>query len=88
MNDVLLKGMAKTLKPMLNPAARRGEKELCEYLQGIELQPGETGAVVVLDFDEDNNIVILIAAVAGLNITRRIAQYTRENIVDSLLKYI
>jgi hypothetical protein len=88
MNDVMLKGFAKTLKPMVAPAAQRGEKELTAYLSSIELHENETGAVVVLDTDPNGQLMIVVATVNGRVFERKIAEFTKEQIVDFILKQI
>jgi hypothetical protein len=86
MNDLMLKTFAKSLKPYIAPSADKGETALIQYLSQIPLNENETDAIVILDRNSKNELLILVVAVQGREIVRKIHQFTKEQIIDFVLK--
>lgn len=73
-------------KPLIGPALDGGSRDLKKYLDGLELQPGETGTTVLVDFDKAGNGFLFVVALKDKTIVRKIAQFSKDQIVDAITK--
>jgi hypothetical protein len=83
MNQLILKSLLKTIKPQINPALETGEKELINYLNSIPLEENEKKAVVIVDYNCNNEAIIAIVTVdENLTIVRPVASFKKDKLID------
>lgn len=75
--------LIKQFAPRIAPAIKKGETELKKYLDNIELEPGETHATVLIDWnDNTGEATLVVAAFKGSTAVRPIAFFKKEQLFD------
>jgi hypothetical protein len=82
MNDFLQKKLIDMAKPMLRPAISNGQVLLKKYLDEIPREEGETHSTVLIDFDQSDNILLVVAVFKGATYSRQIAVFTGEDLLN------
>ena len=80
--------MLKMFKPMFKPALAKGQELLKDYLEKIELKEGETHCTVLTDFDENQNILFVVAAFKQKTYSRTVHILKGSEILNYISKVI
>lgn len=81
--------LIKQFAPRIAPAIAKGETELKKYLDGLELEPGETHATVLIDWsDTTGEATLVVAAFKNKTAVRPIAFFKKEQLFDLISKTI
>ncbi len=80
--------MLKMFIPMLKPALAKGQELLKDYLKKIELKEGETHCTVLTDFDENDNILLVVAAFSKMTYSRTVLVLKGTEIINYISKVI
>ncbi len=85
MSDIILKQVAGMLKPRLRPGIEHAQEALKKYLDSIELNENETHSTALIDFDNDN-AVIVVCTFSGRTFSRAIKTLSKDEIIELVTK--
>lgn len=71
---------------MIQPGIEQGQIELKKYLDSIPLNDEETHCAVVSDFDQNNNLILIVAAFKTRTFSRKIAVFTASDLINLINK--
>lgn len=74
--------------PRIAPALVKGESALFDYIQSIELEPGETHAGCLLGFNSSREAVFLIVTFENQTVKRKLNSFKKEQLIELIQKMI